>query len=46
MDELEECFEKGLLKRTEQNNTFAALDIKQAEFFLEEAFDMIELNKK
>ncbi|PJA17411.1 MAG: hypothetical protein COX63_02790, partial [Candidatus Diapherotrites archaeon CG_4_10_14_0_2_um_filter_31_5] len=46
MNEVEDCFEKGLLKKTEKNKRIALQDISQAEFFLNEAFDLINLKKK
>lgn len=41
-----ECFEKGLLKKDLPSLDLAKKSLKQAEFFLKEAHDMIELNKK
>lgn len=46
MSEVDDCFEKGLLKKTEKNKTLALEDIQQAEFFLNESFDLININKK
>ncbi|PIN98212.1 MAG: hypothetical protein COT90_05440 [Candidatus Diapherotrites archaeon CG10_big_fil_rev_8_21_14_0_10_31_34] len=46
LNEVEDCFEKGLLKKTEKNKRIALQDISQAEFFLNEAFDLINLKKK
>lgn len=46
LSEVDECFEKGLLKRTAKSGQFALQDIKQAEFFLNESFDLIEMDKK
>lgn len=46
LNELEECFEKGLLKKIQKNKGFALQDIKQAEFFLNEAYDLIHIKKK
>jgi len=46
LNEVESCFEKGLLKKTEKNRRIALQDVNQAEFFLNEAFDLINLNKK
>lgn len=40
-----ECFEKGLLKKTEPNKDLARKSIRQVEFFLSEAKDLVELNK-
>jgi uncharacterized protein (UPF0332 family) len=45
-NEINECFEKGLLKRTIPKSRDSQKDIKQAEHFLEEAYDLIELDKK
>lgn len=41
-----ECFEKGLLKKDTPSLNLARKSLKQAEFFLKEAYDMIGLNKK
>lgn len=46
MTELEACFEKGLLKKIAPNKSLAFQDLKQAEFFLDEAFDLIKIKKK
>ncbi|MEW6294673.1 MAG: HEPN domain-containing protein [Candidatus Diapherotrites archaeon] len=46
MKELEECFRKGELKKIPENKAFASDDLKQAEFFLNEAYDLIEIKKK
>lgn len=46
MSELKDCFEKGLLKKINKNKILALQEINQAEFFLNEAFDLIELKKK
>ena len=40
-----ECFEKGLLKKTFSQPDLAKKDLKQAEFFLKEAEELLELNK-
>jgi uncharacterized protein (UPF0332 family) len=40
------CFEKGLLKKTFPQPDLAKKDIKQAEFFLKESEELLELNKK
>ena len=42
----EECFRKGLLKTASRNPELAKKDLKQAEFFLREAEELLELNKK
>jgi len=41
-----ECFEKGLLKKDIPNLDLAKKSIKQAEFFLKETEDLIEIDKK
>lgn len=41
-----ECFEKGLLKTDVPNLDLAKKSLKQAEFFLKETADLIEINKK
>jgi len=41
-----ECFEKGLLKKDIPSLDLAKKSIKQAEFFLKETEDLIEINKK
>jgi uncharacterized protein (UPF0332 family) len=41
-----DCFEKGLLKKTIKQIDLAKKDIKQAEFFLNETIDLVELNKE
>jgi uncharacterized protein (UPF0332 family) len=41
-----DCFDKGLLKKTVKQLDLAKKDIKQAEFFLSETEDLIELNKE
>lgn len=46
LGEVEECFQKGLLKKTEKNKAFALQDLKRAEFFLKEASELAELGKK
>ena len=43
---LNECFDKGLLKKIDKNKKFALQDLIQAKFFLNEAEDLIELDKK
>jgi len=40
------CFEKGLLKKTFSQPDLAKKDIKQAKFFLKEAEELIEMDKK
>ncbi len=42
----EDCFEKGLLKKDIPNEDLAKKSLKQANFFLKETEDLIELNKK
>jgi uncharacterized protein (UPF0332 family) len=46
LSKVEECFKEGLLKKIEPNIKFAIKSLKQAEHFLSEAQDLIELNKK
>ncbi|MBI2529524.1 MAG: HEPN domain-containing protein [Candidatus Diapherotrites archaeon] len=46
MSEVDECFEKGLLKRITKSKSLALQDMNQAEFFLNEAFDLINIKKK
>lgn len=41
-----ECFEKGLLKKIIPQIDLAKKDLKQAEFFLKEAEDLLNLDKK
>lgn len=43
---LKECFEKGLLKKGEKSLRLAKKSLKQADFFLNEAQDLIELGKE
>lgn len=45
-DKLKECFEKGLLKKTAKQQDLAVKDVKQSEFFLKEADELLEINKK
>jgi uncharacterized protein (UPF0332 family) len=45
-NELNNCFKKGELKKTIPNLRDSKQDIKQAEFFLSEAEDLIDLGKK
>lgn len=42
----EECFKKGLLKKISSQPDLAKKDIKQAEFFLKEAEELLEMGKK
>lgn len=42
----EECFKKGLLKKISPQLDLAKKDIKQAEFFLKEAEELLDINKK
>ncbi len=44
--ELKECFEEGLLKRTEPNEQLAKQNLLQAEHFLEEADKLIDAEIK
>ena len=46
MTEVDACFEKGLLKKGIRSRRFALQDLSQAEFFLNESFDLINLQKK
>ncbi|MFH1586319.1 MAG: HEPN domain-containing protein [Candidatus Diapherotrites archaeon] len=46
MSEVARCFKEGLLKRTAKSRNLALQDITQAEFFLNESFDLINLKKK
>lgn len=46
MTSLEDCFAKGLFKKTAKSKTLALQDIKQAEFFLGEAVDLVRFKKK
>jgi uncharacterized protein (UPF0332 family) len=41
-----DCFEKGLLKNTSPQPDLAEKDLKQSAFFLKEAEELIEMNKK
>ena len=41
-----ECFEKGLLKKDIPSLDLAKKSLRQAEFFLKETADLIELDKK
>ncbi|MFH1256774.1 MAG: HEPN domain-containing protein [Candidatus Diapherotrites archaeon] len=43
---MDDCFEKGLLKKTGKSRKLALDDLKQAEFFLNEAFDLLNIKKK
>ncbi len=42
----DECFEKGLLQKTEPSLDLAKKSIKQAEFFLSEAHDLFDMKKE
>ena len=46
MTEVDDCFKKGLLKKGIKSRKLALQDISQAEFFLNEGFDLIGLRKK
>jgi len=41
-----ECFEKGLLQKTEPSLDLAKKSVKQAEFFLNEAHDLFDMKKE
>lgn len=41
-----ECFQKGLLRKTSPQLDLAKKDLKQAEFFLKEAEELLDLKKK
>ncbi len=41
-----DCFKKGLLKKTTPQLDLAKKDIRQAEFFLKEAEDLLDRDKK
>jgi len=43
--EVDDCFEKGLLKKTTKSKRLALQDLAQAEFFLNESFDLINIKK-
>ncbi len=43
---LEELFEKGLLKKTVKSNELARKSLKQASYFLNEAIDLLKLDKE
>ncbi len=45
MIEVDDCFEKGLLKKTTKSKRLALQDLAQAEFFLNESFDLINIKK-
>ena len=46
MTSVENCFAKGLLKKTAKSKALALQDTKQAEFFLGEALDLVGYKKK
>jgi len=46
LTEVDDCFKKGLLKKGIKSRKLALQDISQAEFFLNEGFDLIGLRKK
>lgn len=46
MTSVENCFAKGLLKKTAKSRTMALQDLKQAEFFLNEGLDLVRFKKK
>jgi uncharacterized protein (UPF0332 family) len=41
----QDCFEKGLLKKSEKNLAFAKKSLKHAQFFLNETDELLELDK-
>jgi len=41
-----DCFEKGLLKKTQKNSDLAKKSLRQANFFLDEAESLIDLEKQ
>jgi len=43
---VDDCFEKGLLKKGIKSKRFALQDLTQAEFFLNESFDLINIKKE
>lgn len=46
LDELKECFDKGLLKKTIKQIDLAIKDLNQARFFLSETQDLLDIDKK
>ena len=46
MTKLDDCFNKGLLKKDRPNFDLAKKSLRQSEFFLKEAIELLELNKK
>ena len=46
MTKLDDCFNKGLLKKDRPNMDLAEKSLRQSEFFLKEAMDLLELDKK
>ena len=46
LSKLNDCFEKGLLIKTQKEPELSEKEIKQAEFFLKESEELLELNKK
>ncbi len=46
LTEVDDCFEKGLLKKTTKSKRLALQDLAQAEFFLNESFDLINIKKE
>ena len=46
LTEVDDCFEKGLLKKGMKSKRLALQDLAQAEFFLNESFDLINIQKK
>ena len=46
MIDVNECFRKGLLKKGEKSKNLAKKSIKQAEYFLDEAQDLLNMDKR
>ncbi len=46
LTKLDDCFSKGLLKEGVPNFDLAKKSLKQSEFFLKEAMELLELDKK
>ncbi|MFH1224982.1 MAG: HEPN domain-containing protein [Candidatus Diapherotrites archaeon] len=45
MGAVKDCFEKGLLKSTAKSRSLALQDLRQGDFFLGEATDLLEIAK-
>ena len=43
---LKDCFDKGLIKKAEKSTNLAKKSLRQAEFFLEEASDLVDTKKQ